>query len=443
MSDDNVGKPYPPAAYAWIVVCILLSAFIVSMIDRQILSLMVQPIKLTFGISDVQFSLLHGFAFVIFYTTFGLAFGWIADRYNRRNLIIIGMIMWCVATTACGLAATFGQFFVARIFVGVGEAALAPAAYSIIADYFPLHRRARPSTVYAMGTFMGAGLAMVLGGAIMGAVSATAGVALPVFGALSNWRAVFVLVGLPGLLVAALMFLVREPVRREKADQRANLHATFAFLWTNATALGLLYGAFSFTAMVNFVLLAWLPTFFVRDFGWTSAGIGSTYGTISLVFGCVGVVAGGAVADRMVTARGKGGVIQTVVWSGALLIPATAVVGLANNATVSLIALAAATFVGVIPIGLTSVALFQIAPNQYRGQVIAISNLCVSLIGMGVGPVLVAALTDHVFHDEQSVGYSISIVTTLAAIMSLICFVLARRRVSKVYIGARAAVPTP
>jgi MFS family permease len=431
MSRENNSNHYPSTSYAWMVLGILLTAYVISMVDRQVLSLMIQPIRHDLGITDVQVSLLHGFAFVLFYATFGLVFGKLADTVNRRNIIISGMVLWCLATAACGLARSFGELFAARMFVGVGEAALTPAAYSIIADYFPRERRARATTVYAMGVFLGAGLAMVLGGLAMAASSAAGEMTIPVFGVLHGWQAAFIIVGSPGLLVAALMLVVREPIRREKSAAGAGPRATLAFIRRNAAVLSLLYAAFCLNSMVNFGLLTWLPTFYVRNFGWTYGEVGSAYGLILLTCGSVGVVAGGWNADRLTRKNGKNGAIQTAIWSAMLLVPAAAAVGFSPSAVPSLIALGVATFLGVIPVGLTPVLLFQIAPNEFRGQASAVNTFCTSAIGMGTAPLAIASLTEGVFHDDHAVGYSIGIVATLAAAATLACLALARQAMNR------------
>lgn len=187
MSGGSERAPGAPPAFsytarrAWAFVVLLLVACAVSLIDRQVLSLLVQPIKTSLRISDTQISLLHGLAFAIFYTLFGILIGRAVDRYNRRNIIVAGMTLWCLATVACGLASSFAGLFIARMFVGVGEATLSPAAYSMIADYFPPERRGRAMSVFSTGVFVGSGLALILGGAAVEATGQYAGTSLRPF----------------------------------------------------------------------------------------------------------------------------------------------------------------------------------------------------------------------------------------------------------------------
>jgi MFS family permease len=434
--DDNRTSP---VIYAWCVVGVLLVAYIVSMMDRQILSLMVQPIRKDLGISDLGISLLHGFAFVICYSLFGIALARFADRHHRRNLIIVGMIVWCVATAACGLARNFGELFLARVFVGIGEASLTPAAYSIIADYFQPPGRARALSVYTMGNYMGGGLALMFGGLLISNVLRGGDISVPLLGILRSWQVAFIAVGLPGLLAAALMLVVREPVRRERAPHGGDFSATVAFFRKNARILLLLYGAFGLDAMVIQSLTAWLPTYFIRNFGWSTGPIGITYGLILCAAGSTGIATGGWTADRLISSGRKEGALYTAVGAVALLAAVVAVIGTAGSPNVSLLALTATIFLVSIPIGLAPTILCQIAPNEFRGQTLSLSMFLGSLIGMGSGPLAVASLTVYVFHSEHALGKSLSIVTEAAALGCLTLLTLALRTA---YQSAASNAPT-
>lgn len=219
--------PYPPGrvstpaptesnglGYAYYVTIILLLAYTLSFVDRQILGLLVQPIKKDLQLSDWVFSIVHGFAFAIFYTFVGIFLGRLADRWNRRNLIVIGMAIWVVATAAGGYVTGFVSLFVARMFVGVGEAALSPAAYSMLADYFPPERRARAMSIYTSGVYIGSATAFIVGGLVIQATSQAGEVVFPLLGSFKPWQAAFIFVALPGIPLVALMYTVREPLRR-------------------------------------------------------------------------------------------------------------------------------------------------------------------------------------------------------------------------------------
>ncbi|MGH8284862.1 MAG: MFS transporter, partial [Steroidobacteraceae bacterium] len=168
MKQDTAGgdrdDAYPPTAYSWYVVAVLTVTYTVSFIDRQIMALMIEPIRRDLGITDTQVSLLIGLAFAVFYTLLGVPIARLADRYSRRAIIAAGVAVWCVMTAACGLARNYAQLFLARVGVGVGEAALSPSALSMMSDYFPKRTRGRAVAVYHTGISLGAGLAMIVGG---------------------------------------------------------------------------------------------------------------------------------------------------------------------------------------------------------------------------------------------------------------------------------------
>ena len=205
------------------MVSLLTLAYAISLLDRWILSLLVGPVKAHFGVSDTQMGLLMGFWFAVFYVTMGLPFGWLADRFNRRALVGAAMLFWCSMTAFCGLAKTFGQLSAARLGIGLGEAALTPAANSIIADYFPRERQNSAITFFNMGISTGMGIAYLVGGLIVGWMATQPPLVLPVFGQLETWQVVFLAAGAPGLVVAALILLtIREPLRRGRLARSAS-----------------------------------------------------------------------------------------------------------------------------------------------------------------------------------------------------------------------------
>ena len=198
-------QPYPRPAYAWLVVGILTLIYVFSFIDRQILNLLVGPIRRDLKISDLEMSYLLGLSFAIFYTLFGIPMGRIADSRSRRGLIAAGVFAWSFFTAGCGLTRNFSQMLLMRIGVGVGEAALSPAAYSLIADYFPPHRRATAISAYGMGIYLGSGIAFLLGGLVTKLASNQENYELAIVGSVRSWQVIFFAVGLPGLFLSLLM----------------------------------------------------------------------------------------------------------------------------------------------------------------------------------------------------------------------------------------------
>ena len=195
------------ACYRWYVVAILTLAYLVSFLDRQILALMVGPIKADLQLTDTEISLLMGVAFSLFYAFMGIPLGRLADRTCRRNIIIIGITFWSIMSAASGLALKFNHLLMARIGVGAGEASLTPSAISMISDYFSRHERGRAIAFYNMGVSLSTGIAMVLGGAVISFVVNSPIVDIPFLGTLNKWQYVFFIVSIPGLVLALVVLL--------------------------------------------------------------------------------------------------------------------------------------------------------------------------------------------------------------------------------------------
>ncbi|HBG82378.1 MAG TPA: MFS transporter, partial [Acinetobacter radioresistens] len=223
MSNLNIqteGSISKSSVYTWYVVLLCMLAYIFSFIDRQILALMIEPIKADLNLTDTQFSLLHGLAFSLFYAFMGLPLAYIADRFSRPKLISIGIIFWSLATAFCGLSKNFVQLFLSRMGVGIGEAALSPAAYSMFSDMFSKEKLGRAVAVYSIGSFVGGGIAFLVGGYVIGLLKDTSLIDVPFFGMLKAWQMAFIIVGLPGIFIGLLFILtVKEPKRK---GQRLN-----------------------------------------------------------------------------------------------------------------------------------------------------------------------------------------------------------------------------
>lgn len=268
-------EPYPPPLYAWYVVGVLLVIYVFSFIDRQILSLLVGPIRRDLDISDTQMSLLMGFSFALFYTFFGIPMGRLADTRSRRAVIAAGLVVWSAMTTACGIARQYWHFLLLRMGVGVGEAALSPSAYSLITDYFPRRKLGVAIGVYTMGTSIGSGIAFLLGGVVVGLAGDEMTWQLPLIGAIRPWQVVFFAVGLPGILLSLLLLSVREPIRRGVRRLRAAadgveqvpISEVIAYLRANWRTLTCHNLAFAFLAFSSYGAGAWIPTYLQRVHG--------------------------------------------------------------------------------------------------------------------------------------------------------------------------------
>lgn len=411
--------PYPRAAYAWYVVAVLTLVYVFSFIDRQILNLMVGPIRRDLRITDTQMSLLMGFSFAVFYTFFGIPLGRMADSRSRRSIIAAGFAAWSLFTAACGLTRNFGQMLLMRMGVGVGEAALSPAAYSLMTDYFPPNRRATALSVYGMGIYIGSGLAFLMGGAVVGMASHQDQWMLPLIGATRPWQVIFFAVGLPGALLALLMYTVQEPLRRGVgATKRVPLREVAAYVRENRATFLCHNIGISLLAFSSYGSSAWIPTFFIRAHGWPAAKTGVIYGAIVSVFGALGIAAGGWYADRLASRGFRDANFRVALIVALAWIPTGVGYLIAPNANVAMALLAPTIFLVAAPFGIAPAAITQIMPNQMRGQAAAVYLFVNNLIGLGLGPTAVAIVTDYVFRDDNMVGWSLLIVTTTAHLIS-------------------------
>lgn len=404
------------SAYAWYVVFILLIAQMFSFLDRMIMGLLVGPIRESFAISDTQYSLLAGLAFSLFYAVMGLPLARIADLGNRRNLISAGIAVWSFMTALCGLAHGYWSLFAARVGVGVGEATLGPAAYSMITDYFPKSLLARALSVYMIGVTLGSGLAYMVGGAVVGHVSNMDEIILPLLGEVEGWQLTFFIVGVPGLLVSLLVATtVREPIRKgvAAADAYPPLKDVVNFVAARKRAyFGHIFGI-SIFIMVVYALNLWGPTYFIRLFGYSPAHAGWVFGLIMIGSGTAGLLLAGALSDRLVNGGVQDGYIKVILFSMVAIIPCATALGFVENDQLAIIAMSVAIFFSAFQGGISGGAIQLMTPNRMRGQVMALFLLTANLIGLGLGPTVIALATDYVFGYDAAIGKSIALCTVI------------------------------
>lgn len=419
---------YAKPAYAWYVVVILFLAFTVSYIDRQIISLLVDPIKADLGISDTQIGLLQGFAFTVFYTFAGIPLGRLADKKNRKIIISVGMFLWSLMTVACGLAKTFTHLFAARIGVGIGEAALSPAANSMITDYFPKDKRGKPVALYFMGVYVGVGLSFILGGAVISWVASAGEVVLPLVGELSAWQLTFMIVSIPGLLLVAVMPTVQEPPRHGRitadgTEVDTGVGAAKDFFMQHFKAYAVIFLGFGLAGSMAIGFFAWTTPLFNRIHGWETSQIGYTFGSIIMVMGTLGIILGGSVADRLLQKGQQHAYIKVAIWAilGAMVFAGAAAI--VPNPYVAWALLCPAVACFGMPVALAPAAVNHITPNQFRGQAIAIYIFVVGLINNNLGPISVGFLNDYVFKDPLAINRSMfTIAVCFGIVSSLILF---------------------
>ena len=392
-----------------------------SFLDRQILSLMVVDLKTGLALDrDWQVGFLMGPAFAVFYTLFGFPFGRLADRANRTRVIAAGLGIWSLMTVGCGLARQFWTMAAMRVGVGIGEASLSPSAYSIISDVFAPGKLARAISVYASGIYLGSGLAFLIGGRAVASLRATEPWQLPLIGAVEGWQKVFFYVGLPGLVVVPLLLAtLAEPVRRGlgaaeggAANAARPLSHALAFARRNARVLATHHLGFALLSFSSYGASAWLPAMFQRVHGWDVAQFGLVYGIIVFVGSSAGAISGGVLADALAR-RGHRDSKMRVGWLAAI---AWLPFGIAFPLV------APAAFLSAMPFGVAPAAIQEITPNALRGQISSIYLFVINLVGLAIGPLVIALFTDYVFDEARwgasGIRWSMLVTTTFAHVVA-------------------------
>ncbi|MBD3760967.1 MFS transporter [Rhizorhabdus sp.] len=431
----------PNLGRAWWMVAVLFSLYVFSWIDRLILSMLVTPIKAHLALSDVQVSMVTSTSFAIFYAIFGLPLGWASDRFPRRIIIFLGVLLWGSATTACGYAESYEQLLVARIFVGVGEAALLPAAYSLIADAFPSGQLTRATSTFQMAGKVGSAAAFGLGGAAIAFATLYEGIHIPFHGPAHPWQLVMMMVGLPGVLLALLLFTFPDPGRRKtKADGDSGEGKAMiaAFVRANWRLLGLMLVGTSCLAICGYSMTNWVPAYIERHFGWEPARYGPALSLMNIV-SALSLVFNGWIVDRLFARGMKDAHLRFYSWLILALLPVVAYMFFAGNVYVFLACYCVAQFITVPFMVYVSSVMALIAPSAVRARMLAFFLFVFTLLGLGAGPAIVAALTQYVFGDEALLGYSLAVVVVASSLVALVVFRMALRHLGPTIEARQAA----
>ena len=388
------------------MVSLLTIAYVVSFVDRNILGLLIDPIKADLGLTDTQMGLLLGPAFAIFYATMGLPLGYLADRGRRTWIVAAGITLWSAATALSGLARNFGQLFIARMSVGVGEATLSPCAMSLISDSYPEERRGKPIALYSSGISLGSGLASLLGAVVLAWVGTGDQMEWPLLGPLSGWQSAFLIVGLPGVVLGVLFLLVREP-RRIGTSASGHLGHMFAHIWRHGAVFACFLSVFCVMTTIAYSH-GWLAVTFDRTYGWPVEQYAYANGIALLLVGPLAVNLAGALSDRF-TSRGHRDAPMRIALAGlAVAVPSCIIGPLLDNAWVAFGLLTLGNAGMAFTTATSVTALLPITPGRIRAQVVAFYYMAISLAGLMFGPTLVGALNDQVFGTD-GIRYSVAL----------------------------------
>lgn len=418
------------------MVLVLTLAYTFSFIDRQILNLLVGPIRGDLHISDFQMSLLMGTAFGVFYAVMGIPLSRWIDRMSRRNIVCTGITIWSLMTMACGLAKDYTHLFLARIGIGAGEATLNPSAFSLLGDSFPEKKRSLPTAVFHLGIPFGTGLALVIGGFVVDMVSRIEPWRFPFVDLSYSWQLTFIIVGMPGLLIAILIMTISEPRRRglietfgkdKTSEQKLPVNKVVGFITARKLVYFAIFFGIGMKITLNYGSNAWIPTHFIRTFNWTAGEFGRIYGLCNIVVGVTSILFCGMLANILHSRGVRDANLKVILVGYGIAIPFAVAAPLIPTPTLAISMFMVAYFFTNFHV-LAPACLIAITPNQMRGQISALYVFIVNILGLGLGPSIVAGFTDFVFGSDLAIGKSLS---ATAAILGPLGFVI-------LFIGRRA-----
>ena len=443
MSDESGGQaaqalpapdPLPGAergiGHPWRTVFILQFLYVVSMLDRNLIALLVQPIKQDLGVSDFAISLLQGTAFGLFYALCGFFAGWLLDTFPRRRIVFLGVTLWSLSTAACGLANSFWQLLIGRFGVGSGEAVLSPASFAMISDQFPPRRLGFAMGVWATGSTLGGAMSLLLGGLAVSWLTARGAITLPLLGTLVPWQQAFLLVGLPGVFVAPMVFLIWRGVDRPKAAKirggAPGGQTLTTFLSRRRRYLSLHFFAYGMVTLIAYGQSAWMPTYLLREFHVNIAEAGFGLAMASAGGGFIGFLLSGYVTDRW-QARGMlDAHFRYSTWAAAGLTLSGATAIMAPTAALAVWA-TTGSYITMAISGIAAANLQLATPSHLRARVSSLYIMAVNVTGLCFGPSVVAAFTDFWFHDPARVGSSIMLTYLIFGPLAVIGFHFGRR----------------
>ena len=410
-------QPWPAAGAAWYAVTLIAFVHMLSMLDRSIINLLVEPIKRDLQLTDTQMSLIIGFAFSGAYGLLGLPMARVADRYSRKTILVTGLAVWSVATALCGMARSFVHLFIARSIVGGAESVAGPSSMSIISDLVPEEKLPRAFAIYQLGISTGAAGALLVGGLLVGYFATVAPVQVPLLGVAQDWQLVLLVCAVPGLMTALLFFLtVREPARRNRRSEgSAPIAEVWRFLIKNRVLFLFLFLSLGIGAIENFGLMAWRPAFYERTYGWGPQQIGPLLALSLAISVPIALTTGTWLAERMSKRGHVDAMVRVCFLTQALSAPFSVAGPLMPDPYLALACGTLASMFGLMGAPAQNAAVQMVTPNEMRATVSALYLLTISVVGTGIGPLVIALTTDYAFGDEGSLRYSMALAAAVLA----------------------------
>ena len=433
---EEESKTYPNPTYSWFVVVLMMLFYVLSFMDRQIIAVLIDPIKADLSLSDVQISLIGGISFTLFYSTTGIVIGRLADSMNRPWLIAMGVFVWSLTTALCGLASKFWHLFILRMGVGLGESALLPSTLSLLADYFPPKRRATPTSVFLFGAPIGIGLSFVIGGYLLSVaqnIAAAPGWKDVLFiGGTAAWQIVLLFLGVLGMVMTFALVAVREPRNdvssatteerksATKAAEPASLDEVKRYGRKHWFAIFALYVGMSLISLAAYAQGFWDVTFLARTFDVEASSITFRYGLVQMFGGLAGMLFAGVMADKLSKRGIETASVRIVIVGCAIATPFSFWYPLTESMSTSLWLMIIAIFGSNMGFACAASAIQRMFPGSMLGLAAGVYFFVSNAVGIGIGPTAVAAITDYVFEDPEMIRYSIAAVGGISRALAFV-----------------------
>ncbi|HWW63823.1 MAG TPA: MFS transporter [Sphingomonadaceae bacterium] len=434
---------WPSPKTAWFVLTMIGIVTVFGQMDRAIIYLLVSSIKKDLALTDTEMSLLMGLAYSAAYFLFGLPIARLTDVGKRKFILPSALALWSLGTSCCALAGSFGQFFVARMMVGAGESVKGPCAVSLISDLFPRQKLPRAFAAYNLSIRGGEALALILGGLLIGYFVKLGTVTFPVLGELKGWHMVFLLFGTPGILFAFIFMLtVREPVRHGRSRKGSVPLREVAHFLFKSPARSVLLPILLAAAVNNIEMVgvgSWRPTFYERTYGWGPADFGPILGVTSLIITPVALALGAFLSEYLAKRGYADANIRIVLCANIISLPLGIISPLMPTFYLALACSLGTLFLATMSAPSLLAAMQIVTPNELRGQVNALYMFTLSVIGSGLGPIVIALMTDHLFQAEADLRYAMVTAVAVAGPIALGLIWMALKPYGEAYRRATAS----